>query len=146
MLKKVVLTAVVACGAGLLMPSARAQSVTVGPAHRAGYWVLATRQFDADVPNTGRNLQKPTCVAVAYTIGSDGKTRDLRVRKMVPKGDLYKAALSVIQHFEYTPSSGNPNQVPVRTYYIVPFNLPPGKAARQRITHACDLPGFDSGS
>lgn len=142
MFKKMILAAAAVCAASLFAWPAHAQVRIVAPAQRANYWVLATHEFEADVPNMGRNLHKPTCVAVAYTIGADGKTRNLKVRKMVPKGDLNQVALSVIKHFQYTPSSSNPNQVPVRTYYIVPFNLPKDRAARQRITHACDLPGF----
>jgi hypothetical protein len=122
---------------------ASARQVNVSPSERAHYWILTNRTVDAMVPNSGVNLDKPGCAAVSYDIGSDGVTRNIKIRKVVPAGDLGVVAKSVIQGFRYSPSSRNPNQIPVHTYYIVPFNLPADPAARQRITHACDLPGFD---
>lgn len=141
MLKKV-LPAVAVLAAALSAAPAMARPIRVGPNDLASYWRLSTTELEADVPNFGKNMSKPTCVAVAYTIGSDGNTRDLKVLKMKPRGDLYKVALSVVKHFQYVPGPSNHADRPVRTYYVVPFNLPADKAARQKITHACDLPGF----
>lgn len=122
---------------------AAARQLNVPPSKRADYWILTNESVDAMVPNSGVNLDKPGCAAISYDIGTDGVTRNIQIRKVIPAGDLGVVAQSVIKGFRYAPSSRNPEQLPVHTYYIVPFNLPADPAARQRITHACDLPGFE---
>lgn len=146
MKKKLLLSSVIFSVAASVMIPAMAQPVLVPPSRLAHYWILTNKTVDAMVPNYGVNLDKPGCAAISYMIGSDGVTRDIRIRKVVPAGDLGVVAKSVIQGFRYAPSSRNPSEIPVRTYYIVPFNLPADPAARQRVTHACDLPGYDRGS
>lgn len=129
--------------AGLMLAAtASAQPVVVPPSKLAMYWILSNKTVDAMVPNYGVNLDKPGCASVTYTIGADGVTRNIQVRKVVPAGDLGKVAASVIQNFRYTASSRNPDETPVYTYYVVPFNLPADKASRQRIVAACKLSGF----
>ncbi|HET7591958.1 MAG TPA: energy transducer TonB, partial [Rhodanobacteraceae bacterium] len=47
----------------------------VQPDHLNDYWVMTNTSLNVDVPNSGVNLDKPTCSAVTYMIGSDGVTR-----------------------------------------------------------------------
>ena len=109
------------------------------------YWIRTNTELDVDVPNFGKNLDKPTCSAVTYVIGSDGVTRDITVRRTVPAGDLSVVAKSAVADLHYAPASGNDGREPVFTYIVMPFNLPPDPAARAKITAACKLADFPKG-
>jgi hypothetical protein len=110
--------------------------------HLAGHWILLNTAISADVPNSGRNMEKPGCVAVSYTIGSDGLPRNITVRKVMPASDLGPVAASAVGSFRYGPSLTNRSGEPVDTYYIVPFNMPVDPAARKPLVDACRLPGY----
>jgi hypothetical protein len=117
----------------------------VQPGQLDHYWVMTNTSLDVDVPNMGTNLDKPTCSAVTYMIGSDGVTRDIVVRKTIPAGDLETVAASAVKDMHYVPGADNAVRAPVFTYLIVPFNLPADAATRKRITDACILHGFPNG-
>ncbi len=106
------------------------------------YWVLLNTKVQMDAPNSGQNLLKPGCVAVTYTIGSDGVPMDVQVAKVVPHSDLGSMARSAVSNFRYGPSLTNKISQPVSTYYIVPFNAPKDPAQRQSLVAACQLPGY----
>ena len=122
-----------------------AQSRMVSPSQLPGYWILLNRTVAVDVPIGGKNLDKPGCVAVSYTIGSDGLTRDVKVRKVVPASGLGPAAVSAVKAFKYGPSLSNHAEEPVATYYVVPFNSPDDPAKRTQLMAPCQLPGYDAG-
>ena len=122
---------------------AQSQARLVGPDHIQSYWIMLNTKVDADVPNSGRNMTKPGCVAVSFMIGSDGVPQNVTVRKVVPQSDLDAVAKSVAGNFRYGPALKNGTHEPVNTYYIVPFNLPADPAQRQAITDACKLSGYD---
>jgi hypothetical protein len=128
---------------GAVAAPALAATRVVAPARVPAYWRLTNTSVDADVPNSGRNLNQPGCVAVSYSIGSDGKTRDIVARKVVPEGDLGKVAMSVVSNFVYAPAQTNATGEPISTYYVVEFNLPTAQAERDKITSQCALPGYD---
>jgi hypothetical protein len=117
----------------------------VQPDHINDYWVMTNTSLNVDVPNSGVNLDKPTCSAVTYMIGSDGVTRDIVVRKTVPAGDLETVARSAVKDMHYVPGAKNALRQPVFTYIIIPFNLPTDPAARKQITDACVLEDFPEG-
>ncbi len=134
--------------AGLLATATAAVSPNIRavlPDRLTAYWVMTNTSLNVDVPNSGLNLDKPTCSAVTYMIGSDGVTRDIVVRRTVPAGDLATVAKSAVKDMHYAPGAQNAERQPVFTYLIVPFNLPAAPAARQRITAACKLEGFPQG-
>lgn len=106
------------------------------------YWILLNTKVQMDAPNSGLNLDKPGCVTVTYTVGSDGTPMDVQVVKMSPKSDLGPAARSAISNFRYGPSLTNRIGEPVATYYIIPFNAPDDPAQRQQLLDACKLPGY----
>ncbi|HEX5961190.1 MAG TPA: energy transducer TonB [Rhodanobacteraceae bacterium] len=118
---------------------------TVMPGQLASYWVMTNSSLTVDVPNSGVNLEKPTCSAVTYMIGSDGVTRDIMVVKTIPAGDLATVAASAVKDMQYTPGADNAAREPVFTYLVVPFNLPADPATRKRITDACILKDFPNG-
>jgi TonB family protein len=137
-------SALVLAVAGLASPvSAQAQERKVGPEQIQSYWIMLNTKVDADVPNSGRNMDKPGCVAVSFMIGSDGIPQNIAVQKVVPQSDLDAVAKSVVKNLRYGPALKNNTHEPVNTYYIVPFNLPADPAQRQSITNACKLPGYD---
>lgn len=117
----------------------------VGPEQIQAYWIMLNTTVDADVPNSGRNIDKPGCVAVSFLIGSDGVPQNIAVRKVVPQSDLDGAAKSVVSNLRYGPALKNGSHEPVNTYYIVPFNLPEDPAQRQSVINACKLPGYNQG-
>ncbi|WP_243039073.1 energy transducer TonB [Dyella sedimenti] len=122
---------------------AQSQARMVGPEQIQSYWIMLNTKVDADVPNSGRNMDKPGCVAVSFLIGSDGVPQNVTVRKVVPQSDLDAVAKSVVGNFRYGPALHNTGHEPVNTYYIVPFNLPDDAAQKQAIVNACKLPGYD---
>lgn len=119
--------------------------LAVQPEQLTAYWVMTNTSLNVDVPNSGTNLEKPTCSAVTYMIGADGVTRDIVVQKTIPAGDLSTVAKSAVKDMHYAPGAKNAERQPVFTYLIVPFNLPVDPAARQRITAACRLADFPRG-
>jgi hypothetical protein len=111
-------------------------------------WILINHRqegLSVDMPNSGVNIYKPGCVAVAFEIGNDGKPMDLKVVKMNPPSDLGKAAISAVSQFEYGPSLTNKYHDPVATYYIVPFNAPDDKAQQEALMAPCKLQGYGQG-
>jgi hypothetical protein len=108
------------------------------------YWILLNTSVQMDAPNTGLNLEKPGCVAVTYTIGSNGVPMSVQVAKVIPKSDLGPAARSAVANFRYGPSLANRQGEPVATYYIVPFNSPDDPVQRKQLVDACKLPGYGS--
>ncbi|HET7592514.1 MAG TPA: energy transducer TonB [Rhodanobacteraceae bacterium] len=138
--------------AAALLAASTASLAAVGPNIRAvppdhinDYWVMTNTSLDVDVPNSGVNLDKPTCSAVTYMIGSDGVTRDIVVQKTIPAGDLETVAKSAVKDMNYVPGAINAERQPVFTYIIIPFNLPTDPAARKQITDACILKDFPQG-
>ncbi|HEX5354154.1 MAG TPA: energy transducer TonB [Rhodanobacteraceae bacterium] len=140
-----------ACALAILLVAATSNAAVgpnvkaVQPGHLADYWVMTNTSLDVDVPNSGVNLEKPTCSAVTYMIGADGVTRDIMVRKTIPAGDLDTVAASAVKDMQYMPGANNAAREPVFTYIIIPFNLPADPAARKRITNACTLNDFPKG-
>ncbi|HET6430844.1 energy transducer TonB [Dyella sp.] len=122
-----------------------AQARRVAPERLNAYWILLNQHVGVDVPNSGRNIYKPGCVAVTYTIGSDGVTRDVKAVNVVPDSDLGPVAESAVKSFTYGPSLTNRAGEVVSTYYVVPFNAPDDKAAQQQLMAPCQLPGYDAG-
>lgn len=120
----------------------------VSPANLAKYWLVSNQSIEADVPNTGRNLDKPTCAAVTYVIETDGTTSHIQLDKVVPEGDLGKVALSVVKGLRYAPGPQNKARLPVLTKVVLPFNMPEAKgddaqraeanAFRERALAACE--------
>lgn len=124
------------------MPAMAQQARRVAPEQLSNEWMLLNRDVSVDVPNSGVNIYKPGCVAVTYTIGSDGVPMNVQVAKMSPPSDLGKAAVSAVSNFRYGPSLTNKNHTPVATYYVIPFNSPDDPAQRAQVMAPCKLPGY----
>lgn len=120
-------------------------TMVVQPAHISDYWIRTNTSLTVDVPNSGVNMEEPTCSAVTFMIGSDGKALDIIVRTTVPAGDLATVAASAVKDMDFAPGTKNGERQPVFTYMIIPFNLPPDPAARKKITDACVLKNFPKG-
>jgi len=122
----------------------------IPPENLARYWLLQSKSAtSANVPFRGKNLDAPTCAAVAYTIGNDGRTRDVTLEKIVPDGDLAKVAVNVVNEMRFAATPSNASRLPVRTYVVMPFNLPSANststaelAKREQVLAACKLTGY----
>ena len=122
----------------------------VPPENLARYWLLQSKSAtQANVPFRGKNLDAPTCAAVAYTIGNDGRTRDVALEKIVPDGDLAKVAVNVVSEMRFAATPQNAGRLPVRTYVVMPFNLPAAdspnatdRTKRAQALAACKLDGY----
>lgn len=120
----------------------------VPPERLDRYWILANSSLEAEAPMSGRNLTVPGCVTVAYTIDGNGRTRDFVVVKVAPPSDLGPMAVSLVRDMHYAPGPGNAMLDAVRTYLIVPFNVPKladgqvDPVRQQAIMAPCRLPGF----
>lgn len=127
--------------------TAQAQNLRrVAPERLTGYWYLTNKSVSPDVPNTGKNLNQPTCVAVTYMIGSDGRTQNAQIAKVEPQGDLGQVGVSIVNQLVYVKGSQNGTAVPVQTYYVTGFNLPEDPAAKAALLAKCKLPGYDQTS
>ena len=132
---------VLALSLGFVAP-VLAQASKVDQQNLYRYWILLNTSVQMDAPNSGLNLEKPGCVAVTYTVGSDGVPFDVHVAKVVPKNDLGPMARSAVANFRYGPSLNNKIGQPMATYYIVPFNATKDPAQRQQLMDHCKLPGY----
>ncbi|WP_266169915.1 energy transducer TonB [Dyella subtropica] len=122
---------------------AQSQARMVGPEHLSAHWIMLNTKVDADIPNSGRNLDKPVCAAVSYEIGSDGVPRDVQLRKVAPDSDLGQVAVSIVKNLRYGPSLTNRGSEPIATYYVVPFNTTTmDPAQKAKLVAACQLPGY----
>lgn len=140
-----VLVAVAVLGLSVLPVRAQdGQMRKVSPNQLQQYWVRTGDHVDASVPNSGNDLNKLGCAAVTYVVGSDGRTHDVQVRKIVPKtSDLKITASTLVKALHFVPGPDNQAGAPVATYLIVPFNVPDGdQDAMQRMLKACHLPGY----
>ena len=124
----------------------------VSPERLANYWLLATTG-DANVPNSGRNLQAPSCAAVSYAIEKSGTTSQVKLERLVPDGDLGKVAVSMISGLRFAAAPQNRGKDAVSTYMVVPFNLPDAnssnaaeRALRTHALAACKLDNFKPGA
>jgi len=145
-MKKIFALAVLTSGACLAVEKAQ----TIPPERLQNYWLLLSGTAKhANVPNTGRNLDAPTCAAVSYVVEKDGSTSNIELKKLVPEGDLGKVAVGVVRDMQFAPAPDNAGKTPVYTYVVIPFNLPGAAstneadvALRKRVLDACKLDGF----
>jgi len=140
-------TGAIAAAAALLLVAGAAEAQNlkrVAPENLTGYWFLTNKSVNPDVPNTGKNLDQPTCVAVTYMIGSDGRTQNATIAKVVPAGDLGQVGVSIVNQLTYVKGSQNGTAVPVQTYYVTGFNLPEDPARKAAILAQCKLPGYQT--
>jgi hypothetical protein len=120
----------------------------IPPERLANYWLLA-QSPQANAPNSGRNLDAPSCAAVSYIVEKDGSTSHAKLEKLVPDGDLGKFAVSVVAGMQFAPAKQNLGKERVFTYVVIPFNLPdaasPNAADRSKrasVLAACKLDNF----
>ncbi|SEP06024.1 hypothetical protein SAMN02800692_3469 [Luteibacter sp. UNC138MFCol5.1] len=136
-----------AIAAALLLTAgaADAQNIRkVAPDRLPYYWTLTNTSVDADVPNTGKNLNQPGCTATTFMIGSNGLPQNVVAAKTVPEGDLAQVGVSIVKNFRYGPSGVNRNGDPVLTYYVAGYNLPDDPAQKAKILKQCELPGYQT--
>jgi hypothetical protein len=123
---------------------------TIPPERLGNYWLLLSGTAkQANVPNTGRNLDAPTCAAVSYIVEKDGSTSNAELKRLVPDGDLGKVAVGIVREMQFAAAPDNAGKTPVYTYVVIPFNLPSAAstnaadiAQRKRALDACKLEGF----
>ena len=101
------------------------------------------------MPNSGVNLDAPTCTTVSYVVEKDGSTSHVKLERVVPQGDLGKVALNIVAAMHFAAAPSNLGKDAVYTYVVMPFNLPGAqstnvddKATRARIIDACKLDDF----
>ena len=136
---------ILALMAGSAMAAVDPNIMVIQPAQIGDYWIRTNTSLTVDVPNSGVNMDKPTCSAVTFMIGSDGKAHDIVVHRTIPAGDLKTVAASAVKDMDFAPGAKNAGRQPVFTYIIIPFNLPADPAARKKITDACVLKDFPTG-
>jgi hypothetical protein len=122
---------------------------TIPPERLQSYWLLADTGSPL-VPNSGRNLNAPSCAAVSYIVEKDGTTSHVKLEKLVPEGDLGKVAVNVVSAMRFTAAPQNAGKTPVFTYVVMPFNLPDASTpalATQRANAlaSCKLDNFAPG-
>lgn len=123
---------------------------TIPPERLANYWLLqSSSAAQTAVPNSGVNLDAPSCAAVSYVVEKDGSTSRVKLERIVPQGDLGKVAVGVVQGMRFEAAPTNLGKDAVFTYVIMPFNLPnprstnaDDKAQRVRVTDPCKLDDF----
>jgi hypothetical protein len=138
----------IALSAGIAFAAEKPQ--TIPPEHLANYWLLVSGTAkQANAPNSGRNLDAPTCAAVSYIVEKDGSTSNIELKKLVPDGDLGKVAVGVVRDMQFVAAPQNAGKTPVYTYVVMPFNLPSASSTnpaeqttRKHALDACKLEGF----
>lgn len=124
---------------------------TIPPERLAHYWLLDSDSAQANVPNSGRRLDAPTCAAVSYVIEKNGTTSHVKLEKVVPDGALGKVAFNIVRDMRFAAAAQNAGKDSVATWVVIPFNLAPAEskkpedlAARRRVLDACKLPQAES--
>lgn len=133
------------------MLGAAERPLTLPPERLAKYWLLVSGSAQTvNVPNSGSNLDAPTCAAVSYVVEKDGTTSHVQLERLVPPGDLGKVAVNIVAAMRFVPTPDNLGKTPVHTYVVIPFNLPNPQSAsaaeraqRAKLLDACRLDGFD---
>jgi hypothetical protein len=123
---------------------------TIPPERLANYWLLqSSSAAQTNAPNSGVNLDAPTCAAVSYVVEKDGSTSHVKVERIVPQGDLGKVALGTVSGMRFAPAPTNLDKDAVYTYVVMSFNVPGAqstnkddKALRTRVSDACKLDDF----
>jgi hypothetical protein len=123
---------------------------TIPPERLANYWLLqSSSAAQANAPNSGVNLDAPTCAAVSYVVEKDGSTSHVKVERMMPQGDLSKVAFGAVSGMHFAPAATNLGKDAVYTYVVMSFNVPGAqstnkddKALRTRVSDACKLDDF----
>jgi hypothetical protein len=120
----------------------------IPPERLGNYWLLA-QSPQANAPNSGRNLDAPSCAAVSYIVEKDGSTSHAKLEKLVPDGDLGKFAVSVVAGMQFAAAKQNLGKERVFTYVVIPFNLPNAastnvadRTQRASVLAACKLDNF----
>lgn len=140
----------IALATGMATAFAAERYQVIPPERLANYWLLqSSSAAAANVPNSGTNLDKPTCTAVSYVVEKDGSTSHVKLERVVPEGDLGKVAVNIVSAMHFAAAPSNMGKDPVYTYVVMPFNLPGAqstntedKAMRARIIDACKLDDF----
>jgi len=121
---------------------------SIPPERLANYWLLAEAP-EANMPNSGYNLNAPSCAAVSYVVEKDGSTSHVKLEKVMPEGDLGKVAVNVVSAMRFATARLNQGKTPVSTYVVIPFNLPDAnspnaaeRSERARVLAACRLDNF----
>lgn len=119
---------------------------TIPPERLGHYWLLDSDSAQANVPNSGRGLDAPTCAAVSYVIEKNGTTSHVKLEKVVPEGALGKVAFNIVRGMRFAAAAQNAGKDSVATWVVIPFNLPPAEskkpadlAVRQRVLDACKV-------
>jgi hypothetical protein len=123
---------------------------TIPPERLANYWLLqSSSAAQTNAPNSGVNLDAPTCAAVSYVVEKDGSTSHVKVERIVPQGDLGKVAFGTVSGMRFAPAPTNLGKDAVYTYVVMSFNVPGAqstnkddKALRIRVSDACKLDDF----
>jgi len=130
--------------------SAAEKPQVIPPERLQNYWLLADTGSPM-MPNSGKNLDAPSCAAVSYVVEKDGTTSHVKLEKIVPDGDLAKVAVSVVSNMHFAAAPQNQGKTPVSTYVVMPFNLPNAnstnvadRAQRARALDACHLDNYGS--
>ena len=140
--------------AALLIAASRVYAAekiqTIPPERLANYWLLqSSSAAQTNAPNSGVNLDAPTCAAVSYVVEKDGSTSHVKLERIVPQGDLSKVALGAVSGMHFAPAPANAGKDAVYTYVVMSFNVPGAqstntddKAVRARVSGACKLDDF----
>jgi len=145
--RKIALAFILASGVAL----AAEKPQVIPPERLANYWLLA-QAGDANAPNSGRNLDAPSCAAVSYIVEKDGSTSQVKLERLVPDGDLGKVAVGVVTDMRFVAAKQNVGKDRVFTYVIIPFNLPDAnspaaadRTQRAQVLATCKLDNFKQG-
>ncbi|MFZ0006849.1 MAG: energy transducer TonB [Steroidobacteraceae bacterium] len=84
----------------------------------------ATRTTAPEYPQDALEHQISGSVIVAFTVDTNGTTRDVSVVESKPAGVFDKAALNAVRHWRYAPAIFNGAPIAVPTRALVRFELP----------------------
>lgn len=104
------------------------------------YWVNE-KKVAPEYP--GRAMERGTsgCVAVGFTIQSDGSTSGHEVLAYYPSKVFDKSAIRAAKQFSYTPSAQNPDKAPVYTLNSFTYQISGGRKfnsdTQKKLAKAC---------
>ncbi|MEM9533075.1 MAG: energy transducer TonB [Pseudomonadota bacterium] len=62
-------------------------------------------------------------VRVLHTIDKNGRVKDIQVLESVPSDIFIRPTLRALKQFRYKPAKTNPDRTPIRTEFVMKFEL-----------------------
>ncbi|MEM7705919.1 MAG: energy transducer TonB [Pseudomonadota bacterium] len=86
------------------------------------YWAF-DRTVPPEYPRKALKEGLTGYVRVLHTIDKKGRVKDIQVLKSVPSDIFVRPTIKALKKFRYKPTESNPDRTPIRTEFVMRFEL-----------------------